>query len=208
MGLERRPDDAAKAAPDDRDWPLPAKFDRRRFVVGVATVAGAALAGWPSIARRLAEAAPDAARARTFTPEEWRTMAAAVDRLLPSGPGSPGARDVNAVGYLDAVLADPATDPARPPLVKDGAARLLARARARGASSFDALPPDVQDAAIRAFEATAGGRAWLDVVLGYVLEAFLGSPVHGGNPGEIAWAWAGIKPGVPRLGADGKPVPQ
>ena len=35
-------------------------------------------------------------------------------------------------------------------------------------------------------------------MLRLTLEAFLGDPVHGGNPGQIGWKWIGHKPPVHR----------
>ena len=58
--------------------------------------------------------------------------------------------------------------------------------------------------AVRVFETfrTPDGRypghAWLKKMLSFVLEAFFGDPAHGGNPDEVAWKWAGHKPGFPR----------
>ena len=48
------------------------------------------------------------------------------------------------------------------------------------------------------FEAREAGKGWLRTMIGYVLEAFFGDPVHGINPDEIGWRWAAHMPGTPR----------
>lgn len=51
---------------------------------------------------------------------QWQTMAAVQGHLLPSEPGSPGAQDINATGYLRWVLSDPKLDLADRELIIDG----------------------------------------------------------------------------------------
>lgn len=147
---------------------------------------------------------------RALSPAEWRTLEAAQDRLLPSGgsplseqtpgslEGSPGARDINAIGYLDGALAELDTDPADRDRVRKGAARIDELARARGAPSFAALDEAKRDQALREFQKEDDAGAWFEVMLGFTLEALLGDPVHGGNPDEIGWRWLGHQPGWPR----------
>jgi len=195
----------------------PQGVSRRRFLTEAAGAAGVATVGWfwfdgyttPAHAEDFDPTRPGDTP-RTFTREEWTTLAAACDRLLPSSPGSPGARDVNAIGYLDAVLQQDHVTEGTRTIVKDGAAKLDARAREAGARGFAALPAAQQDASIRVFETYQAkdgsypGHAWLKWMLQYILEAFFGDPVHGGNPGEIAWKWAGHRPGFPRPEPDQK----
>ena len=184
---------------------------RRRFLTEAAGAAGVATVtyfwfdgfGEPARRREVEPTVPGAPR-QTLSAEAWRTLEAAGDRLLPTGPDSPGARTVNAIGYLDAVLQQPHVEPDTVELITDGAAKLDKRARDKGARDFASLPLEQQDAAVRVFETfrTSDGRypghAWLRKMLGFTLEAFFGDPVHGGNPGEVAWKWAGHKPGFPR----------
>ena len=186
---------------------------RRAFLTDAAGAAGAAaisyfwFEGFGDPTRRAEiEPTPEGHPGRTFDAGQMRAAYAACDRLLPSGgPTSPGAREVNAAGYLDAVLVSAEIPQHHKPLILDGFAKLEERARAAGAAEFAAATPAQQDAAIRLFESfqrpsdgTYPGHAWLKVMLRYVLEAFFGDPVHGGNPNGIAWTWAGHTPGFPR----------
>jgi gluconate 2-dehydrogenase gamma chain len=186
-------------------------LDRRQFLSDAAGVAGVATVTWfwleglgkPWRRRDVEPSVPGAPK--TFDGAQWRTLEAACERLLPTGPDSPGASTVNAVGYLDAVLAEDFVDDDTRTLILDGAATLDKRARAGGkAREFVRLQPSEQDEAIRVFEThrdadgSFPGHEWLKTMLGFIFEAFFGDPVHGGNPQEIAWKWAGHRPGFPR----------
>lgn len=140
--------------------------------------------------------ASDAPQALTL--RQWQTLEAVQARLLPAAKGTPGASDVNAIGYLDAVLADPETEEQTVDRIRTGADRLDAFAGVRGARGYASLPPDAQDAGIRLFEGDWEGQLWLRAMLGFTLEAFLGDPLHGGNPDGRVWRWAGFSPGYPR----------
>jgi hypothetical protein len=131
---------------------------------------------------------------RALTDAEWTTMAAVQETLWPAGPGVPGARDVNATAVLDAALGDPGTPPIEREWVRGGIPALHELAHARGASTFESLDPAGREAVLVAYRERDEGSGWIKVVLGYTLEAVLGDPVHGGNPGEIGWRWAGYEP--------------
>jgi gluconate 2-dehydrogenase gamma chain len=125
-------------------------------------------------------------------------MEAVQETLWPAGDGVPGARDVNATGVLDATLADPDFPPQRLVRVRAGLVEVEALARARGAADFASLDAAAREAVLVAWRERPAGPAWLRTVLAATLEAVLGDPVHGGNPGEVGWRWAGFTPGEPR----------
>lgn len=159
--------------------------------------------GNPLRRRWLAPTPAGAARV-TLDATQWAVLGAALERLIPSEPGVPGAREVNAIGYLDRVLAEPELAPERhrEPILA-GVPRLEALARQRGAAGFAALPPGAQDEVLRSLEADAEGVRWLRKVLYFGLEALLGDPVHGCQPGEQGWTWLatglpGPRPSQPR----------
>ena len=165
-----------------------------------ATIAGFWFEGFGNPLRRrwVVPTAPGAP-GKTFTPAEWTVLEAALDRLVPSGPGSPGSKDVNAIGYLDAVLTEPEIDPLKDTeAIKAGVPRLEEGARARGAATVPALEEAGQVAVLQGFEGTEPGRRWLKKMLGFALEALLGDPVHGCQPGEVGWKWLSYEAGEPR----------
>ena len=146
---------------------------------------------------------PPGAPGRTFDAGQMRTAEAACARLLPSSADSPGATEVGAARYIDALLATTFVDADKKGTIVDGLAKLDQRVRADGARDFARATAAQQDAAIRVFETfrigkTYPGHAWLRLMLRYTLEAFLGDPVHGGNPGGIGWKAIGHKPPLHR----------
>jgi gluconate 2-dehydrogenase gamma chain len=188
----------------------------RRDVLRTAAIAGlaASVAGFwiegfgDPLRRRRVEPTRAGAPGVTFDAPTWDVLDATLARLLPSEPEAPGAREVNAVGYLDRVLQEPDLDPARfRDVVLAGAGRLEARARAQGGKGFASQSPEAQDALLRGLEADAQGVAWLRKVLYFGLEALLGDPVHGAQPGEQGWRWLQHAPPEPRPRTPGwKPV--
>ena len=156
------------------------------------------LEGVPDLGRaRRLHAAEDDAGPGNLTPLQWRTLDAAVRRLLPSAPGSPGAEDVNAISYLDRVLAEDDIDAGLRSRIRRGADRLHAFARTQEVE-YAALSSSLQDAGLESLKEAWEDELSLRAILAFTLEAFLGDPRHGGNPDGIAWAWAEHEPGYPR----------
>ncbi len=169
------------------------RMSRRDFLARAA-VASVALSGCGP--RPVRCEAPAGGPGKRLEPEEWRAMEAVQSVILPSGPDSPGAREVNATPYLDAALAFGA-EPGDCETVKRGAARLDALAREGGAADYASLEPKRADEVLRAM-LEAQGNDFFVVVLGFTLEALLGDPIHGGNPDGVGWRWLGHTPGWPR----------
>jgi len=134
---------------------------------------------------------------QNLTPLQARTLEAATDRILPSSDGSPGAKDVDAAGYLDAILAEPDIDADLRERIRKGADRLHAFAHEQG-KEYAGLQPTLQDAGLEALKATWEDELSFRAILAFTLEAFLGDPRHGGNPDGIGWTWAEHEPGFPR----------
>lgn len=135
---------------------------------------------------------------RTLTELEWRTLDAAFDQLLPKDELGPGARDVNAVGYTDAALQDPALPRAALRVMKRGVVDLNNLARRRRARDYAALAIDARHAVMGEYERTASGIEFIRRGLGFVFEACFGDPLQGANPGSIGWRFAEPPPTKPR----------
>lgn len=184
------------------EQPIPPTNRRTLLKVGVATAGVATVAGiWfngfgdPSRRGRI-EPTPEDMPATSFTEAELATLTAAQERLLPSdGPDSPGARDVSASRYLDALIDAGEMRDSSVQLIRWGLERLD---RLAGQLGFAALKTAAQDDVLRKMEDVAEGVRWLRLVLEYTLEAFFGDPVHGGNTNQIGWKWARHRPGTPR----------
>jgi len=163
-------------------------FLRRTSLVALVSVA-------PALA---VDQEPPAPRGKVLDAHQWRTLAAVQDHLLPSEPGAPGSSDIRATAYLDGVLADPELDPETRSFVLSGVGWLDELAKEGDGQPFADLAPGVrEDLLVRISQSRSGDR-WLSKLIGYTLEALLGDPLYGGNPGGIGWAWLDHNPGLPR----------
>jgi gluconate 2-dehydrogenase gamma chain len=183
----------------DRSAP---NLDRRSLLAWAGTAVGGALLashlGVDLLRAARAEPTPRTGPPRHLAPAAWLLLAAAQARLLPSDDLGPGAVEVNAIGYLDAVLGEPGLSRDLRDRLHAGAAGLEALARRHHRGDFASLDAVRQDALLETFAGATEGRAWIQDVLGFTLEAFLGDPARGANPGGIGWAFLGHEPAEPR----------
>ncbi len=165
-------------------------WSRRRFLA-----AGAFALSGPALAEALA--------ARTgLGVTDWRIVDAVQAHLLPSEPDAPGAREANALLWLAFVLEDPKVPAELKTLLRAGPARLARHSRTHGGTEFLHLDEAGRERILRSFEEDPEGRRWLQEILGFTLEALLGDPVYGVNPGGRAWKWLGWRPGFRRPDAE------
>jgi len=187
------------------DW---TRMNRRGFLAHVLRTLCATAGSGPAL-RAAAVLAMDApASALGLSTAQWQTLAAVQEHLLPSeSVGSPGAREVNASGYLRLVLMDPRLELEERRLVSTGLVEFETLCAKRYGTGFPDLDPGAREEALRAFEQLQTGQQWLGEILDFLLEALLGDPSYGGNPDGIGWHWLQITPGFPRPGvtAEGSP---
>lgn len=179
-------------------------FTRRKFLAlaGTSALAAGAVPSFLSGCGLRTRAEPvDATlsreHAQTFYSSEWDLLAAVQDHLLPSAPDAPGAKDVNATGYLDAALRGSDVNPEEAKIIKRGLPSLHELSQKHG-GAFATLRDDEKEKVLREFEVTDDGSTWLNLVMAYSLEAYLGDPAYGGNPNGIVWEWLEHKPGFPQ----------
>ncbi len=151
--------------------------------------AAAQLAAWAALP---AAASPPAAPPTELLPPD--ALDTLLHTLLPSSPGSPGARDVNAAGFLRR-LGDPELlGPRFDERLAGGLRALDQLATQRSGVPFARADYAARIAVLEEYAAAPEGAAWLEPLLVTTLEAFFSAPRWGGNPGGIAWAWAGARP--------------
>lgn len=175
-------------------------LSRRGFLAQILRAMAAGAASGPALraAAAAVESSAPAASSGGISERQWQTLAAVQEHLLPSEAGAPGAREIHAVGYLRLVLADPRLDPDDGGLLRAGLLELEKLCRERFAEEFTALATKQREAALRRLEESPTGERWLGEMLDFLLEALLGDPSYGGNPGGIGWKWLGITPGFPQ----------
>jgi hypothetical protein len=130
-----------------------------------------------------------------LTPAERRTLAAAMDRILPGGPEGAGADQANAVGYVDWLAGRPDFATAGPCLSM-GLALLDSLAAVSFGRAFADCSPAERDEALgrmRAVPHPTVSRAFVMLVR-LTLNGMFASPEYGGNADGAGWAFAGFAP--------------
>ncbi len=163
-------------------------LDRRRFLLGLA---GGSLSLLLPLSAR-AESEPLSEEAR------WRLIGAVQDRLFPSEPEAPGAREINALAYLRWVVGDANIDAEERAFILRGGDWLDDLARETHGEGFSALSDANREAMLERIARSETGEHWLSTLLLYLLEALLSDPIYGGNPDAIGWRWLRHRPGFPR----------
>ncbi len=134
--------------------------------------------------------------------QQWRTIVAVQEHLLPAEDNSPGAADIHAAHYLHFVLSDKTLEAAGRKFIIDGTTKFEILVQSRFGKQFDGLTEEQKETSLREFESDSVGRKWITELLGYIFEALLTDPVYGGNPNGVGWKWLGHRPGFPRPTAD------
>lgn len=129
--------------------------------------------------------------------DQWSTIRAVQEHLLPSEPGTPGASDSNALLYFQAVIGRHESEEINLEFFLNGLQKLEKLVEISGYSSFIDIDENQKEAVLRALEGDEKGRQWIIWIYGFICEAFLGAPAYGGNPNEVAWKWLGHNPGFP-----------
>jgi gluconate 2-dehydrogenase gamma chain len=192
---------------------------RRAFLVGGAVVGAGAVTGLvpDALAQTHAQqhAAPDApattAQAHahagghgTFlNDDDAATVAAFAERIMPSAPGKPGARDAGVINYIDLALAGAYSD--LQDFYRRGLAALDAHCRTNYKEPFVKLDAARQDAVITALEQGKApaftwprAQAFFNTVRTHTMEGRFADPVYGGNKDFAGWVLIGF-PGAQPL---------
>lgn len=151
---------------------------------------GSALAAQISAAHQHAQRAAVTGAALEYfdaaTAAEVEAMAA---RIIPSEPGSPGAREAGVLYFIDRSLNT--WDRDQQDMYRKGLADIDARRRATfpNAPNFAALPAESQDALLKAIETTP----FFKQLRGHTMLGFFGDPSQGGNRGQVGWKLIGFE---------------
>lgn len=178
------------------------RLGRRTFMLrsGAALATVAALAGLPYAVRK------DLTRETSFvlfSDQQHRVVSAAQEHLFPKDSGSPGAKDINATAYLEWAITVPEANPETRDTIVNGIDGLQDASRERFDVPFNDLNGEQREQLLRYLAGrTRWGKAWLSLMLYYILEALLSDPAYGGNPDGIGWKWLQHQPGFPTPPAD------
>jgi len=142
-----------------------------------------------------ADKAPD-------TYDTWTTIDAVQQHLFPKEDKAPGAREINALGYLQFVVTDTTLDTDSREFITKGAAWLEGMAHELYKTSFTKLDAKQSEKVLQRIASSEAGENWLSTLQLYIVEALLTDPVYGGNTDQRGWQWLQHVPGYPRPPAD------
>jgi gluconate 2-dehydrogenase gamma chain len=132
-----------------------------------------------------------------FNHADAATIAAFTERLMPSAPGKPGARDADVLNYIDLALAGAYSE--LQDFYRRGIASLDAYCRVTYKESFVHLTPERQDEVITALEeGKATGFAWpsakefFSILRTHTMEGMFADPLYGGNKDFAGWRLVGF----------------
>jgi len=130
--------------------------------------------------------------------DPWKTIDVVQNHLFPSEADSPGAKEINAITYLQNVIANPTIEQDEKEFIINGVKWLNDLSLEKQGDVFTQLSYSQRTEILHQITKTKAGRKWISKLLTYILEALLGDPVYGGNPSGIGWKWLNHHPGFPR----------
>lgn len=135
--------------------------------------------------------------------KQQKLLSAVQEHLFPQGADSPGAEDINALPFLQFVIAQSDFDADSRHFIINGIQSLEEASMERFELSFEELDFTRKERLLRYLaDHTRWGKNWLSLLLYYIFEALLADPVYGCNPDEIGWQWLEHQAGFPRPPVD------
>ena len=132
-----------------------------------------------------------------FNHADAATIAAFTERIMPSAPGKPGARDADVLNYIDLALAGAYAE--LQDFYRRGLASLDAYCRSTYKESFVHLTPERQDEVLTALEegkATGftypSSREFFSILRTHTMEGMFADPLYGGNKDFSGWRLVGF----------------
>lgn len=177
------------------------KLSRRTFLVQTMGVIGAIAI--PNVA--YSQVTPN-----NKSEKIWLTLSEVQEHLFPRikeighKDFSPSAKDINAIGYLQAMLDAPDADNDEVKFIFKGVAWLDQLSNTMLKASFVRLNTIEREQVLQKISASETGETWLSTLLRYIFEALLTDPIYGGNTNSMGWKWLEHQPGFPRPPEDKK----
>jgi len=140
--------------------------------------------------------------------QPWLTLTEVQEHLFPrtveikhsntNSDFSPGAKDINAIGYLYTMLHTSDADVDERKFIIKGVNWLDGMADTMTGAPFIKLNEQDRERVLKKISESDTGETWLSTLLRYIFEALLTDPVYGGNTDSKGWQWLEHQPGFPR----------
>lgn len=134
--------------------------------------------------------------------DPWSVIDAVQQHLFPAEAKAPGAREINALGYLQFVINDTTIDIDSREFITKGVEWLEDISHQMYKKSFVTFDDKKREKVLQRIASSESGENWLSTLLLYIVEALLTDPVYGGNTDQTGWKWLQHVPGFPRPPVD------
>lgn len=121
-------------------------------------------------------------------------ITAVQEHMFPEGSKIPSARAMNINTFLFATMTDKSFDKDIRAFVLEGAEELMSREKGQ----FVEMTVVKKEIALRSYEETNYGSAWLSRIMTLSMEGLFCDPIYGTNKQELAWKALGAYGGFPR----------
>jgi hypothetical protein len=128
----------------------------------------------------------------------FQTIAAVYDDLFPASADTPGAIQLNTLGYLQAVLNDQRVAKEKQAFIINGSRWVDETSKERFSRSYLQLNASQRQAVLEDITQYQWGDVWVYYLMEYLFESMFCDPVYGANPDKKGWAWLELEPGLPR----------
>lgn len=138
-------------------------------------------------------------RKNYFTDAQHKVLDAVQMQLFPDDGNGPGARELNAMTYLEWAMTDQKNiEDGDPEFIAKGIGWLDDLSEQTQGDRFIKLLDKQQDKVLKQIAKSQAGENWLSLLMYYLAEALMLDPVYGGNPEMIGWKWLEHQAGFPR----------
>lgn len=129
-----------------------------------------------------------------LSPQQRRNLAAAAERIIPSGDG-PGAAETGAAAYVESALGEVLGSAARRRFAH-GLDLLSEMAQVLGGREFADCTLEQQDATLEQLGRVPHRltQRFLRLLVELTLQGYLCDPRHGGNRDGLGWSYIGFRP--------------
>lgn len=122
------------------------------------------------------------------------TISAVQEHMFPKGSKLPSAKEMNVTQFLFETVTHKSFDKDIRAFVLEGAEELVIREKGR----FVAMTHQEKEKALRAYEKTNYGSAWLSRIMTLTMEGMFSDPIYGSNIKEAGWKAIHAYGGSPR----------
>lgn len=129
--------------------------------------------------------------------DDWSSLDAVLNHLLPSSDSGPGSKELQASYYLFLLVNEQPTPQPEKDFIFRGLGWLEGYTQKRHQKPFHQLNTEQKQATLTGINRSQAGQNWLNMLIMNIYEAMLAPPSYGGNPDGVGWKWLNHPMGFP-----------